>query len=104
MIWNRVPKEVFVGTDVFTLAVYDAAANFNIGASASIELLLNMGIAPGKDCSQECLNSDKLRVKKANYKFHDKNKKRRKVLRGEKKRKGDKLVAKEGETYASGAF
>ena len=43
-------------------------------------------------------------MKKANYKFHDKNKKRRKVLRGEKKRKGDKLVAKEGETYASGAF
>jgi hypothetical protein len=59
MIWNRVPKEVFVGADVFTLAVYDAAANFNIGASASNELLLNMGIAPGKYCSQECLNSDK---------------------------------------------
>ena len=84
MIWNRVPKEVFVGTDVFTLAVYDAAANFNIGASASIELLLNMGIASGKYCSQECLNSDKLRVKKSNYKFHDKNKKRRKVLQWEK--------------------
>jgi hypothetical protein len=84
MIWNRVLKEVFVGADVFSLAVYDAAANFNTGASASIELLLNMGIAPGKYCSQEWLNSDTLRMKKANYKFHDKNKKRRKVLREEK--------------------
>jgi hypothetical protein len=63
-----------------------------------------MGLAPGKFCSEECLNSDKLRVRKANYKCQDINKKRRKVIRGEKKKKGDKLVAKEGETYASGAF
>ncbi|XP_028418587.1 uncharacterized protein LOC114544031 [Dendronephthya gigantea] len=104
MIWNRVPKEVFVGSDVFSLGVYDAAAHFNTGASAAIELLKDMGLASGKFCSEECLNSDKLRVRKGNYKCQDKNKKRRKVLRGEKKKKGDKLVAKEGETYASGAF
>lgn len=103
MIWARVPKEVFVGMDVFSLGVYDAPAHFNIGASAAINLLKDMGLAPGIFCLEECSSSDKLRVGKANYKSSDKNKKRRKILQGEKA-KGDKLKEKEAETYASGAF
>ena len=31
MIWNRFPKEVFIGSDVLKLGVYDAFAHFNTG-------------------------------------------------------------------------
>ena len=53
---------------MLSLGVYDAAAHFNTGASATIEVLKDMGVAPGKFCVKECSNSNKLRVAKANYK------------------------------------
>ena len=31
MIWNRFLKEVFIGSDVLKLGVYDAVAHFNTG-------------------------------------------------------------------------
>ena len=71
----------------FCLGVYDAVAHFNTGASAAIEVLKDMGLSPGKFCLEECKVSDKLRVGKANYKFLDENKKRRKILRGGKEEK-----------------
>ena len=35
MIWSRLAKEVFVGSDVLHLGVYDAISHFNIGANAA---------------------------------------------------------------------
>ena len=32
MIWNRLPKEVFIRSEVLKLGVYDAVAHFNIGS------------------------------------------------------------------------
>ena len=34
MIWNSIPKNIFVGFDVLEFGVYDAVAHFNIGAEA----------------------------------------------------------------------
>ena len=39
MIWNRLPKSVFVGANVLKLGIYDAVAHFNIGATATTEIL-----------------------------------------------------------------
>jgi hypothetical protein len=50
MVWNRLPKQVFVGSDVLHLGVYDAVSHFNIGASASIKTLEKMGISSGDYC------------------------------------------------------
>ena len=38
MIWNRLPKGVFVGATVLTFGVYDAVAHFNIGSKAIITI------------------------------------------------------------------
>ena len=44
MIWERVPKSIYVHNIQLTFAVYDAIANFNIGrkASSMINDLLNI--------------------------------------------------------------
>ena len=56
MIWARVSKEVFDGPDVYSLGVDDAAAHFNIGVSAGIQVLRNMACL-------NCLNMAVLKLK-----------------------------------------
>ena len=38
MIWQRVPKEVYVGRETLELGLYDAVAHFNIGAVTVIRI------------------------------------------------------------------
>ena len=104
MIWRRVPKTVFVGSDVFKVGVYDAVAHFNIGDKATTKVLEAMGLNPGSLNEAGVIQADWLRVHKADYKAETKNKTRRKVLRGQRKKTGDKNKEKEGETYAAGSF
>ena len=104
MIWTRVPKTVFVGTSVFQLGVYDAVAHFNIGTKATIQIVKALGMNPGAFCVAGVREDDQLRVAKSKYKVSEKNKVRRKVIRGRNKRKSDKEESKEGKTYATGSF
>ena len=46
-IWQRLPKTVFVGSDVFKMGVYDAVAHFNVGEKATTKVLEAMGLNPG---------------------------------------------------------
>jgi hypothetical protein len=48
--------------------------------------------------------ADNLRIQKGNVKASETSKKRRKILRAQRKRKGDKTQENEGVTYAAGAF
>jgi hypothetical protein len=48
MIWEQLAKQTFVGSDILQLGVHDAIAHFNIGCEASIQVLKNIGINPGK--------------------------------------------------------
>ncbi len=44
MIWNRLPKTVFVGADVLNFGAYDAVAHFNIGNKAAENILLDISL------------------------------------------------------------
>ena len=66
MFWNRLPKTVFVCSDVLHLGVYDAFSQFNIGASAFIKTLEKMGINSGDYCLLGCSLAGKQRVRSAN--------------------------------------
>ncbi|XP_028392982.1 uncharacterized protein LOC114517447 [Dendronephthya gigantea] len=104
MIWNRIPKNVFVGANVLELGVYDAVAHFNIGAEAAVNLLKEVKLKPGKFCVEGLNKINKERVKRANVKAKECSRKKRKILRGQKKRKDEKLKEEEGTTYKSGGF
>ena len=104
MIWERLPKGVFVGPDTLKLGVSDAIAHFNIGTQAALNTLKEGGVEPGDFCTTAMRKVDSLRIRKAEYKSQDKNKQRRKVLRGKRKKKDDKAKDSEGVTYAAGAF
>ena len=64
---------------------------------------MKKAITPGQYCQAESQRTDNLRVSKANYKERATTKKRRKLIRGRKKKKGDNAKEKEGVTYATGS-
>ena len=104
MIWNRLPKQIFIHADVLHLGVYDAISNFNIGSSAAVKTLLKMGITVGVHCLAWSSLTDKHRISTAAIKSAEKTKRRRKIVRAKRKAKGDKQDKDEGKTYACGEF
>ena len=85
-------------------ARHDAVAHFNIGSQAAVNIFHQLGLEPGEFCLQEFKMADNLRIQKGNVKATEESKKRRKILRAQRKRKGDKAQENEGVTYAAGAF
>ena len=104
MVWQRVPKEVFVGKDVLEFGLFDAVSHFNMGAETVLQLYEALEIPAGKYTEDGCQFLDAERTYMAVYKDQEHNKMRRKVLRGKKKRKEDKSQRSEGVTYAAGQF
>ena len=79
---------MFIGFEVMQLGVYHAVANFNIGGQASVNILSEVGMEPGEFCLDAFRKEDNLRVMKGNYKATNATKKRRKILRAQRKRRG----------------
>ena len=104
MVWNRIPKSTYVGTDQFNMGVYDAVANFNIGSKAILEVLEKLGCRGGKYTVQGCRRSNIKRLSNADRKQRKEAIDRRRHLRGKHKKKEDKHQEKEGDTYAPGHF
>ena len=104
MVWQRIPKEVFVGKETLEFGLYDAIAHFNMGAKTVLLVYEALGIPTRLYTQRGCQYLDSERIYKAHYKDQHESKKRRKVLRGKKKRKEDKKQQSEGVTYARGQF
>ena len=104
-IWERIPKNNFVGLRQLELGAFSAAAHFNIGRKASVLVLEKLGLIPGKYLVDGCRKINQKRIYLAEYKSKDTSKKRRKVIRGNKKLKSDSLKRIEGgKLYKTGAF
>ena len=104
MIWNRVPKHTHVGLNNFSFGVYDAIAHFNYGEKATIDVYSALNIDPGTYTIQGCTTINRERKRKRAYQLLESTKKRRKVLRHLKKKKQDKQIEEEGDTYEYGGY
>ena len=101
-IWERTPKTVYCGLDTLELAVYDAVANYNYGRKATIDILKNVNIIPGVYTTRLCNTLNLRRKYNAGNHRTPAIKKRKTFLRGLKKKKVDKYVRKDGESYEQG--
>lgn len=104
IIWQRCPKTVYVSRNILELATASAVISFNDGACGLLPVLTELGIEPGSKMSQASRNADAARIKNIQHKSSEKQKKRRRQLRGIKKGFIDREQELEGETYQSGAF
>ena len=102
MVWQLTPKEFYVGREILESGLYDAVVYFKMGNSTVLKLFDALGIPPGKFTEAECQQLDPTRIHLAQGKSQVNTK--RKFLRGERKRNGDKRNQAEGLNYASGQF
>ena len=91
MIWNRIPKTRYCGSDKLELDVYDVVAHFNIGGMATIKVFETLNTIPG--LYTLALLNDK-RKQSASFKEMDFSKKQRKIIRNLKKRRNVNNVAR----------
>ena len=82
MMWHRIPKEVFVGSETLQLRLFDAVSSFNIGSLTVIRLYQALGIPPGKYTEKGCKFQYLQRVNVAQHTSKASTKKKRKVIRG----------------------
>ena len=103
-IWDRIPKAGYVGKETFKVGIYDAVANFNMGTAATIEVLKQCGIKPGRVTEEHCSDIDQSRPYSSEYRENWLENQARKKLRSKKESKSDNQQEKEGTTYAQGEF
>ena len=77
---------------------------FHDGRKSSLYVLKGVGITPGYYTTEMCATLNTRRWRRAIYRSTDASKKRRKILRAQKKRKGDANKKKEGAIYKPGGF
>ncbi|PFX34414.1 hypothetical protein AWC38_SpisGene730 [Stylophora pistillata] len=73
-----------------------------LGARASVKILEELAISPGRYCEDEAQRADSVRVLEAKYKEQGVNKPQRRLLLA--KERTDKQQEKEGDTYVPGGF
>jgi len=78
MVWQRVPKEVFVGRSLLEFGLYDAVAHFNHGSGTVLELYKSLNIEPGRYTEAGCRVLDSERVYGGEYTEKDTHKREEK--------------------------
>lgn len=86
-IWERIPKNVFVGVQTLRIGVFDAVLSFNDGAMARTKVLNKMGIVVGSNCMKALRSIDNTRIFYANRAAAAMTKEARTEKRLQKKRK-----------------
>ena len=64
MIWNKLPKVTFVGSDVLEFGVYDAVAHFNMGSGTAAKIMQELGLEPGYYFQEGTRTADEQQVTK----------------------------------------
>ena len=54
IIWKRCPKDVYVGQTALEIGAASAVINFNEGLAGMLNVYLEVGINPGKNCITFC--------------------------------------------------
>ena len=67
MVWECIPKEVFVGAGLLEFGLFDAVSHFSTGARTVLLLLKALKISPGKYTEEAGGRLDLDRIRGADY-------------------------------------
>ncbi|GBM54287.1 hypothetical protein AVEN_234112-1 [Araneus ventricosus] len=80
-VWERIPKNTFVGINTLKIGVIDAVLCFNDDVYSRTEALKNLGITPGKNTYDSFKKINMLRIKEAEFMFQKARKETRTLKR-----------------------
>lgn len=104
VIWNRLPKTVFVGLKTLHFGVYDAIASYNEGYIVKCDTIKRLRINLGKNMVQAMLRADKDRVYWAQHHSQELFKKSRQSRRQKKRKVEDEEANVDDPSYGPGLF
>lgn len=105
IIWQRIPKEVFVSLQTVKLGAYDAVIQFNDGFKGCLKILEGLSIRnPGAFTVKGYKKLDASRICDSKRHGTPIIKRRRKILRAIRKNKTTALKSADGEVYKPGGF
>jgi hypothetical protein len=65
IIWNRIPKNIFVSKNSLDLGIYEAVCSYNMGNITKCFILETLGLCPGINCITALKSFDKERIRRA---------------------------------------
>ena len=98
------PKANHVGLSTLCFGVYDAISHFNYGQKAAFDIFKELDVEPGVYMRKSCGFINRKRKSHSVYKAKAPQLKRRKILRHSSKKRSDKKLSLEGNTYEAGGF
>ncbi|GFX73775.1 uncharacterized protein TNCV_4290911 [Trichonephila clavipes] len=104
VIWQTVPKEVFVCLKTLKSGALDAVIQFNDGYKGCVEIFKKLNITPGYFTLKSYKHLDINRINDAERHSTPNVKQRKKNFKSYKEKKINVLESKEGVIYKSGAF
>lgn len=105
MIWNRCPKEIYVGQSRIKIAVSLAISEYNLGSTRTVtEILKQARLSFGHDTVELTKKRDTQRLARGIEKSTEKYKKARHIMALAKNRREEKIAENEGMTYGAGMF
>ena len=84
MIWDRIPKDMFVLLPSLQFGVYDVVSNFNIGMKASVLTIEKLGFDAGVCTLRDCKKFNAKCISLPNSRITPKNKLGRQLLRAKR--------------------
>ena len=103
LVWNRCPKHKFRGPHAVEMSAMSAVLQFNDGASAKHDVMMEAQIPSGKLAEEASLKKDAVRIEKSKRKVKELEKNRRRKIR-QAKLQERLLEEKDGPSYAAGRF
>lgn len=104
ILWQRVPKDVFVCLKTLKCGAYDAVIQYNEGYQGCLNVLRKLNVNPGCFTLKSYKHLDQERILDSQRHSTPKAKQSRKILKAQRKKKTNILESKEGDLYKSGAF
>lgn len=101
VIWNRLPKTVYVGYDTMCMGVFDAVICFNGGVASRQHVLEQLGMEVGRNTRVGLAEIDTVRVKKAEDAVELVTKQAR-ISQRNKKRRSDEAEDPDDPLYGAG--
>ncbi|GFS93668.1 uncharacterized protein TNCV_798131 [Trichonephila clavipes] len=104
VIWSRVPKKIFVQTEVLSLDTYDENSSCNMGNASKPEVLRKLNIEPGNYTVQAMERFDKQRLLNSKCSCLQKTKEVRKEKRLKRKIKDDEFQKNVDQIWSMGGI
>lgn len=104
VIWKFCPKRVYTGRQIVCIAAHLGAITFSEGATGILKVMYELGVTPGANAKAHMIQTDQKRLEQARQQAANSTREARIATRRLRLGQHEAAEAREGPSYAAGAF